>query len=272
MIFENTHEPIISRKLFDMVQKHFAGRKRPDKQGEMDKYAGFLYCGECGSRLYLHRAKTLDLKNNNFMCGGYQSRKSNCTSHYIRESVLDEIVLDSLKKVTAYARENSDEFYRIAAENGELEAKKLFRESESRKSEYASRVKQLDSIISTLYEDRVTGRITPERYDTLASGYEQEQSNLKSKLLELESQIDIVKLRENCIRDFIEKARQYVEMPALTPELIKVFIKRIEVFEKTEKYSRTCGNRIVIYFTFQADKGTKIDGSVADSKIAEVAE
>lgn len=272
MIFENTHEPIISRKLFDMVQKHFAGRKRPDKQGEMDKYAGFLYCGECGSRLYLHRAKTLDLKNNNFMCGGYQSRKSNCTSHYIRESVLDEIVLASLKKVTAYARENSDEFYRIAAENGELEAKKLFRESESRKSEYVSRVKQLDSIISTLYEDRVTGRITPERYDTLASGYEQEQSNLKSKLLELESQFDIAKLRENCIRDFIEKARQYVEMPALTPELIKVFIKKIEVFEKKEKYSRTCGNKIIIYFTFQADKGMNIDGTVADSKTAESAE
>lgn len=148
----------------------------------------------------------------------------------------------------------------------------MFRESESRKSEYTSRVKQLDNIISTLYEDRVSGRITPERYDTLASGYEQEQSDLKSKLSEIESQLDVVKLRENCIKDFIEKARQYVEMPVLTPELIKVFIKRIEVFEKEEKYSRTCGNRIVIYFTFQADKGTKIDGAVADLETAEVAE
>ncbi|MCM1008957.1 MAG: recombinase zinc beta ribbon domain-containing protein [Ruminococcus flavefaciens] len=254
-----------------MVQNHFAGRKRPDKQGEMDKYAGFLYCGECGSRLYLHRAKTLDPKNNNFMCGGYQSRKSNCTSHYIRESVLDEIVLASLKKVTAYAREHSEEFYRIAAENGEREAEKMLKESESRKSEYASRMKQLDNIISTLYEDRVTGRITHERYDTLASGYEQEQSSMKSKLLELESQIGIVNLRENCIRDFVEKARQYIEMPVLTPELIKVFIKRIEVFEKEEKYSRTCRNRIIIYFTFQTDKEMKIDGTMLDSETKEVA-
>lgn len=177
-----------------------------------------------------------------------------------------------IDKITAYAREHSDEFYRIAAKNGELEAEKMLRESESRKSEYVSRVKQLDNIISTLYEDRVTGRITPERYDTLASGYEQEQYDLKSKLSELESQLDIVKLRENCIRDFIEKARQYVEMSVLTPELIKVFIKRIEVFEKEEKYSRTCGNRIVIYFTFQADKGMNIDGTVADSKTAESSE
>lgn len=179
--------------------------------------------------------------------------------------MLDDIVLVALKKVTAYAREHSEEFYRIAAENGEREAETILRESESRKSEYTSRVKQLDNIISMLYEDRIIGRITPERYGTLASGYEQEQPDLKSKLLELESQIDTVKLRENCINNFIEKAGQYIEMLVLTPELIKVFIKRIEVFEKEEKYSRTCGNRIVIYCTFQADKGMKIDGAMADT-------
>ena len=60
LIFENTHEAIISRKLFDVVQKHYEGRKKSDKFGETDKYAGFLYCAECGSKLYLHRARTLD--------------------------------------------------------------------------------------------------------------------------------------------------------------------------------------------------------------------
>lgn len=41
-------------------------------------------------------------------------------------------------------------------------------------------------------------------------------------------------------------------MPELTPELLRVFIRRIDVYEKAEKYSRTCGNRIVIHYTFQA--------------------
>lgn len=105
LIFPDTHEAIIDRKTFDLVQKHFEGRKRPDKQGEIDKYAGILYCGECGSRLYLHRAKTMKPDQNNFMCGGYQRRTTDCTSHYIRESVLDRIVLENLKEMTAYARE-----------------------------------------------------------------------------------------------------------------------------------------------------------------------
>lgn len=37
------------------------------------------------------------------------------------------------------------------------------------------------------------------------------------------------------------------------------FIRRIEVYEKAEKYSRTCGNRIVIHYTFQADSGQRED-------------
>lgn len=33
LIFKDTHEAIIDRKTFEMLQRHFAGRKRPDKQG-----------------------------------------------------------------------------------------------------------------------------------------------------------------------------------------------------------------------------------------------
>ena len=50
---------------------------------------------------------------------------------------------------------------------------------------------------------------------------------------------------------FMDKAKSYVEMPKLTPELMRVFIRRIEVYEKPEKYSRTCGNPIVIHYAFQ---------------------
>ena len=98
LIFENTHEAIIDRATFDVVRKHFSGRKRANGNGEMDKYAGFLYCAECGSRLYLHRGKTP--KDNTFRCGRYESRKSDCTAHYIKETFIDEVVLKSLSKVT----------------------------------------------------------------------------------------------------------------------------------------------------------------------------
>lgn len=246
LIFRDTHEAIIDRKTFDLVQKHYEGRRRPDKYGETDKYAGYLFCGDCGKRLYLHRAK-----ENVFACAGHKKRTTDCTMHYIRESVLDQIVLHNLKTVTAYAREQPEEFYAMAAQNGEAEAKKFYATAEREKAQIKKRIKELDNIIRCLYEDRVTGRITPERYDVMAGGYEQEQAELRQKLQSITERIGQMDMQEKCIQEFMDKAKSYIEMPKLTPELLRVFIRRIEVYEKPEKYSRTCGNPIIIHYAFQ---------------------
>lgn len=246
LIFRDTHEAIIDRKTFDLVQKHYEGRRRPDKHGETDKYAGYLFCGDCGKRLYLHRAK-----ENVFACAGHKKRTTDCTMHYIRESVLDQIVLHNLKTVTAYAREQPEEFYAMAAQNGEAEAKKFYATAEREKAQIKKRIKELDNIIRCLYEDRVCGRLTPERYDVMANGFEQEQAELQQELTSITERINKLDMREKCIQEFMDKAKEYLEMPNLTPELLRVFIRRIEVYEKPEKYSRTAGNPIIIHYAFQ---------------------
>ena len=254
IIVENTHEPIVDRKTFELVQKRFEGRRKPDKQGEVDKFAGYLFCGECGHRLYLHRGKTVKTENNAFQCGGFQRRVAECTAHYIREQVIEQIVLESLKRMTALARENPDKFYEMATQNGKAEAQKFYAIAEKQQHQIEGRIKELDRIIRVLYEDRVVGRITPERYDEMANSYEQEQTELKQELQSINDCISEMDMTETCIRDFIEKAKQYIEMPKLTPELLRIFIRKIVVHEKAEKYSRTCGNAVVIYYTFQIPK------------------
>ena len=254
LIFENTHEAIIDRKTFDLVQKHFEGRKRPDTQGEIDKYSGFLYCGDCGKRMYLHRSKTMPAEKNYFQCGGYQQGKSRCTVHNIKEQVLDTIVLTQLKSMIALANGHSDEFYAMATEKGKVEAKKYYASAEKEKSQLTTRIHELDNIIRCLYEDRVVGRITPERYDFLASGYEVEQAQIRTKLNELNDKINEIDLQEKYVKDFIAKAKEYINIEKLTPEILRAFIKRIDVYEKEVRYSRTCGNTIVIQYTFQLGK------------------
>ena len=61
-----------------------------------------------------------------------------------------------------------------------------------------------------------------------------------------------------CIREFINKAKSYIEMPKLTPELLRGFIRKIEVYEKPEKYSRTCGTPIIIHYAFQLPEQNSI--------------
>lgn len=254
LIFKNTHEGIVEREVFERVQKHFAGRKRPDKQGEVDKYAGILYCGDCHKRLYLARAKTLAPEKNAFQCGGYRKRTTDCTAHNIREIVLDQIVLDDLKRMTAFAREEPDKFYEAAMQKAKSEAEKFYALAKKQKDKLEDRIKKIDNIIRCLYEDRVVGRITVERYDEMACGYEQEQAELKLELESLNKGIAELDAHEQSVREFMAKAKQYVEMPKLTPELLRAFIRRIEVFEKEVKYSHTCGNPVVIYYKFQMKK------------------
>ena len=265
LIFENTHEALISRMLFDVVQKRYEGRKKSDKFGETDKFAGYLYCAECGSKLYLHRARTLDPDKNNYMCGGYQSCVTDCTSHYIREKALDAIVQRCLNSVVALARDHTEEFYRMSLENGEAEAQKQLREDEKVRNEYETKITQLDNAIQLLYMDRSNGKITDERYDTLSASFEKEQSEIKAKLAALESKVDKMKLREKCIRDFISRAKQFTKITKLTPEILRAFVKRIEVYEKEIKHSRTCGNRIVIYLTVAPDKPIMVDRTETES-------
>ena len=57
-------------------------------------------------------------------------------------------------------------------------------------------------------------------------------------------------MRDKCIQEFICNAK-YMEMPELTAELLPVFIRRIEMYEKFEKYSQIAGNPIIIYYAFQ---------------------
>ena len=254
LIFENTHEPIVSRELFALVQKHYEGRKRPDIQGNTDKYAGYLYCADCGMKLYLHRGKHIKPDHNFYECGGYQTKGGGyCSIHHIKAMELDAVVLAELKKITLLAREHPQQFYEMAMQNGEKEAQKLRKESEQKKSKLEKRNKELDNIIRCLYEDRVTGRITPERYDSLAAGYEKEQSKLKAELSTLSNQLDNMSLQEKYVLDFIEKAKANIELKEVTLEVLRAFISRIEVYEKPEKYSRTCGNTILIRYTFQTN-------------------
>ena len=150
----------------------------------------------------------------------------------------------------------------MAMSNGEKEAKEQLKDSEKLRDEYESRIKQLETAISMLYMDRVTGRVSPERYDSLSAGYEKEQSDLKQKLEELDSKASSVKVREQCIRDFIANAKENVNITKVTPELLRTFIKRIEVYEKPEKYARNCTNRITIDFTFTTTNAFEVDGII----------
>ena len=50
------------------------------------------------------------------------------------------------------------------------------------------------------------------------------------------------------VEAFIEKAKRYTTIEELTPELLRLFIQRIEVGERSQKYSRSAGQSVRIVY------------------------
>ena len=47
---------------------------------------------------------------------------------------------------------------------------------------------------------------------------------------------------------FIEKAKQYTAIDELTPQLLRLFIQRIEIGERSKKHSRSAGQSVRIVY------------------------
>lgn len=90
---------MIDEETFDLAQKRIATKHRPTKSDEIDLFSGLLFCGDCGYKMYLQQgAGTLERKHA-YTCGRYRNRIRTgevCTTHYIRKSVLKELVLGEL--------------------------------------------------------------------------------------------------------------------------------------------------------------------------------
>ena len=94
MVLENTHPALVSHEVWNIVQRVRQHKRRPTKMDEQNKYSGLVVCADCGSTMVLHRAHTMSRSYNHFTCRTYKKDGTLCTAHYIRECILDDVVLE----------------------------------------------------------------------------------------------------------------------------------------------------------------------------------
>jgi len=119
-VFEDVYPAIIDRETFEIVQRVRETKRRPKKMGELDKFSGLVFCSDCGARLVNQRAKSIAKSQESFNCGVYRKGNRECSPHFIRTIVLEQIVLDDLRRVTALAARHEDRFVRMVLD-GNLE-------------------------------------------------------------------------------------------------------------------------------------------------------
>ena len=206
-------------------------------------------CLDCGGTMVLHRAHTMDAVKNNFMCSAYKKKgKDVCSGHYIREQELSAILLDDIRRVTHFARQNELRFAEHIRKKQGKEAQQEITVLQKKIDTMQKRQAELTKLFKRLYEDSVLGRIPDEQYRILSQEYTAEQKEIQEQLPAMETRLQELKDSSSNIARFIENAKRYSEIPELTAEILRIFIKRVEVGERAEKYSRTAPQEVRIYY------------------------
>ena len=232
-IFENTHEAIIDQETFDIVQRIRDGRRRKTPMGEMPVLSGMVFCADCGAKLYQVRGRNLPQKEY-MVCATYRKVKGGCSSHQIRNEVLEALLLDGIQGITAFAHEHEDEFVEMVTKKSQAELNKSQRDGKREMEQSVQRIAKLDSIIQRLYEDNVEGKISDERFAKMNESYEAEQKQLQERVSELKALLQTEKDEALNVNQFLTLVRKYTDVQELTAELIREFVEKVIVY-KAEK-------------------------------------
>mgnify|MGYP000738585843 CR=1 FL=1 len=80
-------------------------------------------------------------------------------------------------------------------------------------------------------EDNIEGKISDERFAKMSESYETEQKMLECRVTELRSMIATQQESSVNVDLFLAKVRKCTDIRELTPEIIREFVERIEIFK-----------------------------------------
>ena len=260
LIFENTHEPIVTQQEFDLVQELRKNKRRPTKHEEVNPFSGMVYCADCGKKMYLCRATSLTADQEHLKCSTYSSDKDACSAHFIRTVVLNEIVLNELNKLLARVKEHEGEFIQTAMSNSVQRKSSELTKAKKALKQAEKRIIELDRLFTRLYEDNVSGKISDERFAIISAGYENEQKKLRATVAELTDFIETAEQKSADVTAFIQVVQKYEHITELTPEIMHELIEKI-VVHAPDKSSGHRTQQIDIYYRFDV----AVSNAVADS-------
>ena len=228
-IIPNTQEAIIDEDTFERVQELRKHRRRNSATGKSSIFAGLLYCADCGSKLYYCASKSIDDGKEFYRCSQYKENRGACTIHFIRDSVLKELVLDTIRKVAKYVQEFEPVFLYLFAKQNTLGRETAIRNMKQNIEKSKRRIKELDMLIERIYEDNVLGKISDERFYRMSANYEQEQKELLAAVEHDEQKVRKAEQEKVDLKVFLEAIRECTDLKELTPTIVNTLIKRIDV-------------------------------------------
>ncbi|MCL2053346.1 MAG: recombinase family protein [Oscillospiraceae bacterium] len=236
ILAENTHEPIISLKLWEAanaveqgVRKEYAERPRGETPNNI--FRGFLKCGICDSglgRSYKESVKKDGVKSDysQYFC---PLQRQHPKEHSFKSIHINTIYSSAFPLV--------DEKLRYAANLGDIIAKRMKRQSNPRAvldaeiSRVSRELETINSRIAGLYENYVDKLLTEQEYIGLKAEYSNRADMLKQRIGELSKRAAVMSNISESDNKWLKAAKDFQNPKELTREMLEAIVERIIVFD-----------------------------------------
>lgn len=223
IVVRNTHEPIVSRELFEQAKKIRSAICEEYKQKSIAPYTenifkGKVFCPHCGKPLHRQRNKRKTMDDVYLLHCLSRSRisKDACIGVTIDERAVIEFVSDALKN-------------KLSLLNKPLPKKDKSDSLKHRKSDKQRELNRVQSLIKGLYENLVGGVISSKDYAELKSGYTTKSEELKVEIEAINSEIERLEKQREQAAETRDCAKLFRENKTLSAELLDRLVERIEI-------------------------------------------
>jgi len=176
-LFAGTHEPCVSKKLFDSVQTVLTSKTCPKKRGEkLFPLRGLFSCGECGCSITAESKKG----HSYYRC----TKKKDgikCSQRYVREELLTEQINEMIQKVSL-PKDWADQMLEQLEKDGSDTAQSDALFAQKTKNE----IKAHDNKLDTLLDAHLEQAISREEYTAKKNKVLSQKMNLEQKLKDFE--------------------------------------------------------------------------------------
>ena len=251
LVFQDTHEPIVDRRTWYMVQELRKTVRRVDTSGEGSLLTGKLYCADCGGKMHYRRSTTraardwrgipnggTERTSAGFNCSTYNSSRKQykqvCFSHSIKEDTVKQLILETIRYALKSVRMDEAAFIKNMRSASEVRDKSEVKKLKADFSKKEKRFADLDLLIKKVYEDNAMGKLPDRRYEMLSSDYEKEQQELEISMQEIREKLAQFEDDTDRTEEFLSLVRKYTDIQELTPAIVNEFVDKVMVHKIEE--------------------------------------
>ena len=168
--------------------------------------------------------------------------------HYIRDIVLERLVLEAVSDLSDFVRCYEPVFLYLLAKKNNAMRQKEYQHLQQAVENGTKRIAEIDRLIEKVFEQNAGGVLSDERFAKMLQSYEKEQKSLTQEVEENRHTLQNAEQRVMDLRLVLRTLREITDIKELTPTLVNLLIERIEV-HNSNKSSGHSHVKVDIYFT-----------------------